>query len=297
MNTAEILYAAEQVRPDLLEKTATALALLERLSPHHEAQLREELAEITGYTHTKLAAAAGYGPMSRFGAALGGTLIAGLAGSMATDMYDAAKRGLTKGTNFRSIMRANPELKQFDKERLNRSFDALHHYAPEFTANPLLGGSLLKSVAEVEGNEHVIIRDLINARKNLQDAKHTQYSPGKVEIDLPSAADIAAEAARRSHDLEMAKRREGHDATMRAADEKNRREQLEVEHNRRLELEEAQARSAKGLKAFEAKARLIGQVGAKRLEEVDDSGVTGVARGRAILKTLQSTGRRIDRSR
>lgn len=233
MTTADLLAAAEEARPDLMQKTAAMLGLLERLSPEHELEVRAELAKIASYTNEKVAAAEGYGPAARFGLAVGGTLLAGLAGSVATDMYDAAKRGLTKGTNFKRILRANPELKHFEKERLHNSFDALHRYAPEFTADPILGGSLLKSVAEVPGNEHVVIKDLINARKNLQDAKHTQFTPGKSEIEVPSSADIAADAARSASETRRSAERHGYDMEMLAIRAKLDREREERDAGRR----------------------------------------------------------------
>jgi hypothetical protein len=156
---------------------------------------------------------------------------------MATDLYDTAKRGLNKGRNFRHIMLANPELKKTDKERLHNAYDALHRYAPEFTADPMVGGSLLKSVIDLPGNEHTVIKDLINARKNLLDSKRSQYQPGKTEIELPDKYDIAADAARRAHEYEMETRRQGFTSTQSNVQFDQQRALAEIRHTRQLELE------------------------------------------------------------
>lgn len=211
MNAQELFEAAAEVRPDLMEKTAAIISALEGEGLDvFSAGVLADIEGLTDHTMVKVAAS----PTAVWGAAVGGTLLSGLAASMATDLYDAAKRGLTKGRNFREIMKVNPELKGYDKTRLQNSYDALHRYAPEFTADPMLGGTLLKAVAEVPGNEHVIIKDLLSSRKNLQEAKHTQYRPGNVGIELETDADIQREIGQKAQQLRLAKRRESHERGM-----------------------------------------------------------------------------------
>jgi hypothetical protein len=120
---------------------------------------------------------------------------------MATDLYDAAKRGLTKGKNYRAIMQSNPELKGLDKARLTNTYNTIHMYAPEFTADPIMGGSLLKSVYDAgPGMDHVMVRELIGSRKNLQDTKHNQFRMGPMPtVQLPSKYDYEKEERQRNH--------------------------------------------------------------------------------------------------
>jgi hypothetical protein len=179
MDTAELLKLANEYRPDLVEKTAKAVTLLEQVAPEFVPEVTKDIEDIANAVNTKLAEA----PKSKGGykgggylAGLGGTILAGLAGAFATDLYDAAKRGLTKGGNYRRIMEANPELKDIESKRLKSSFDLIHRYAPEFTADPILGGAVLKNVAELPGNEATIIKDLINSRKNLIESKGRQFN-------------------------------------------------------------------------------------------------------------------------
>ena len=107
---------------------------------------------------------------------------------MGVDLYDIAKRNVTKHGNFNRILEFSPELKKnFDKDRLQNSFNALHRYAPEMTADPMIGGSLLKAVAESPGFESTIIRDMINARKSLIDSRTGQFRMGPMpRLEMPT---------------------------------------------------------------------------------------------------------------
>jgi hypothetical protein len=192
MTREEILHSAGQAAPVLMQKAASILAQLELVDPLRAERLATEMGEVVDYTVEKVATT-GYGPLAQWGTALGTSIVGGVALSMAGDLYDAAKRGLTETKNFNAIMKANPELKAVDKKRLRASFDALHRYAPELTSDPLVGGSLLKSVAEVPGNEAVVIKDIISSRKNLVDAKFKQFRMNAPMLELPSKMDVERE--------------------------------------------------------------------------------------------------------
>lgn len=202
MTTEDILLAAGEASPDLMEKVAEAIVHLEASDKDGATELLKEIDDIANYAVVKTAGAAdiakavGRGALSAgkaFGSnagkgavIVGGMIGAGLAAAVATDLYDAAKRGITKSTNFKRVMEGNPDLQRsVDKERLRQSFDAIHRYAPEMTADPLVGGAILKSVAELPGNEFTSIKAIIDARKSLQEAKHKGFSP----VSLPKSKD------------------------------------------------------------------------------------------------------------
>lgn len=211
MTTEDILLAAGEASPDLMEKVAQTIVELEESDKDAAADLLKEIDAIASYAVEKTAGVAdiakaiggvakaapgviGRGAMAGGSAfarnagkgavIVGGMIGAGLAAAVATDLYDAAKRGATKSVNLKRIMEANPDLKKsVDKERLRQSFDAVHRYAPEMTADPLVGGAILKSVAELPGNEFTSIKAIIDARKSLQEAKHKSFSPVAVKPD------------------------------------------------------------------------------------------------------------------
>lgn len=179
MNTQEILKAVSEAQPELMAKTAQIVAITERLHPEFVPGIIADFETICSVVNEKTAAMQDFG--ERFGRPLalhvGGTVAGGLMSAIATDLYDAAKRGLTKGRNYQRIMEANPNLKrEVDKRSLSMAFDALHRYAPDFSSDPLIGGALLKNIAELPNMSHKTVIELIGAQKNLAEGKGRHFA-------------------------------------------------------------------------------------------------------------------------
>lgn len=180
---AELLKLAHAARPDLIDKVAVGMVVLEKLFPEEAEEVKANFAFITGKAEEGVKTAAPN--LGRFGMAVGATVAAGLGSAIASDLYDEMKRGMSRGRNFKNIMNANPDLiKAYDKSQLRSSFNVVHRYAPEFTADPMMGGALLKSLTEMPQSEHQVIEKLINARKNLIEAKRKQFSPSSFRADI-----------------------------------------------------------------------------------------------------------------
>ena len=185
---AEILQAVQEAEPQMLEKVALAIQALEHIDQGFAAELVQELSSITEYTHEKIAGAdmaAGWKPWA---VGVGGAVAGGLALSVAGDLYDAARRGLTKGLHFRRIMNANPDLQKFDQTDLKRAYSTFHRYAPEFTADPNLGGQILRSMTEIPQNQRAMVKDLLGDRKNLREVMEKQLRPLNIPLTLKSHA-------------------------------------------------------------------------------------------------------------
>lgn len=190
MTAEDILAAAYEANPEYVEKTANALFVLEQWEPEFARELAEDITTITNVTLEKSAAvdwkAAGEAA-SKIGkgvamTAAGGVAM-GLASSVAGDLYDAAKRGLSKGSNLKRIMTANPELQRQNKKSVINAFNTLHRYAPEFTADPMLGGQLLNRMVEMPHDQYNLVKDMLTARKTLSDTKKNQFALGKVDAE------------------------------------------------------------------------------------------------------------------
>lgn len=205
MNSSELLAAAYKANPEYIEKTANALVVLEQWEPEFAAELMSDINTITSITLEKTA---GFGELAGK-AALGiaGGVGLGVAGAVAGDLYDASKRALTKGTNLRRIMINNPELQRADKKALISSFNTLHRYAPDFTADPMLGGQLLTKMVELPHDQYNLVKEMLGARKTLGDSKRNQFSLGKPEFgSKPSLAERtqdAMENAQIEHDVRV----------------------------------------------------------------------------------------------
>jgi hypothetical protein len=175
MTTEDILTAVSESHPEMMAKTAKIIAITERLYPEFVPGIISDFETICSVVNEKTAEKmTGLKP---YAIGIAGTVAGGLLSAIATDLYDAAKRGLTKGRNFKRIMEANPNLKrEVDKKTLLMAYDTLHRYAPEFTADPLLGGALLKNISELPNMSHKTIVELIGAQKNIADAKSRYFS-------------------------------------------------------------------------------------------------------------------------
>lgn len=172
MNSDEILVAVGKHEPELMSKTAQMVALLGRIEPDFVGDVLGDFNTILDVVSEKTAAL----NWQPYAVAMGATAGGGLLNAIATDLYDAAKKGLTKGRNFKRIMEANPNLKrEVDGKNLRMAFNSLHRFAPDFTSDPLVGGALLKQVAELPQMSHKTIVELIGARKDILDAKGRHF--------------------------------------------------------------------------------------------------------------------------
>jgi hypothetical protein len=204
MTTEEILQAVSEGQPELMAKTAQIMAITERLHPEFVPGIVQDFETICSVVKEKTAQGNPAQPFIRpLALHVGGTVAGGLLGAIATDLYDAAKRGLSKGSNYRRIMEANPTLKRdVDKRQLSMAYDALHRYAPDFTADPLIGGALLKNIAELPNMSHKTIVELIGAQKNIAEGKGRHFAemaklgPVLTSADVERTRDISRKAER-----------------------------------------------------------------------------------------------------
>jgi hypothetical protein len=128
------------------------------------------------------AGAAGKGALA-MGGAVGAAAVGGIAMALAGDMYEAAKRGVTKGRNYKAMMEANPQLNRMSAKEVQKAFSVLHRFNPEFSGDPTVAGSWVKSRVELGGPEIYAdttqLKSLIDSRKNISDTK--KLSPFKME--------------------------------------------------------------------------------------------------------------------
>lgn len=171
---SELLEKVAEVRPDaysLLEKAAEEL----EGTPFYD--------ELVADTQTILKRASAMDVARRAGQALKGpaTWLAGAAGgalalSAAGDLYDAAKRGLTKGRNFSTMMKSNPDLADADPAQVKSVFSTLHRFNPEFSADPNVAGAFVRQGLSY-GTDLDTVGKLTQTRKNVQDARAIRPLP------------------------------------------------------------------------------------------------------------------------
>jgi hypothetical protein len=198
MRTADILQMAHEADPELMKEAALHLALLERVAPQFVPEVVEEFQKISQRVSEKTKEAGVKDFLTGVGKnALGitaGTVAAGIGLAIATDLYNSARKGLTKGRNYRRMMEANPELKniekQYGKERFNTMFGVLHRNAPDLAADPFFSGAFMSRTVPADkdlaaGEEFV--ETLLKRQKLRSDTKGDPFKG--VKFPLPSEPD------------------------------------------------------------------------------------------------------------
>lgn len=132
---------------------------------------------------------AGAGMLGRGAGALGGAVGAAAAGgialALAGDLYDAAKRGITKGRDYKAMMDSNPHLQELPAAEVQKAFSVLHRFNPEFASDPTVAGAWVHRQARVGAMDPTQyadmpgLKNLVDSRKNIADTR--KISPFKLE--------------------------------------------------------------------------------------------------------------------
>jgi hypothetical protein len=101
------------------------------------------------------------------GAAVGTSIAVSVAG----DMFDSLKRGITKSRNYKAMMKGNPDLAEEDAKQVQSAFATLHRFNPEFSSDPNVSGAFVKKQIGLTGFDPQMLTTLVGARKNLSDIK------------------------------------------------------------------------------------------------------------------------------
>lgn len=192
MNDVTLMEKMAEVAPqhyDFLLKTAEEI----KTSPYKD----EIVEELDGLM--KIAIAVNLGPQAAkapsalgsfgraaagvaggIGAAVGTAALGGIAMALAGDMYDAAKRGITKTRNYKQMMNANPDLRELPAKSVQKAFSVLHRFNPEFSSDPTVAGAWVKRQAtfgEDSFGDVNQMKQLIDSRKSLSDVKRLPQVP------------------------------------------------------------------------------------------------------------------------
>lgn len=188
MTNDQIFDLAGQAAPEVMEKTAHALSVLEQLDPDQVSETLWEMQVVAETATDGMSKTAAMGQLSKdIGVAAVGGVLATLGTAVAMDLYDSAKRGLSKGVNFKRMMDSNPELRGMDKGKVRAAFNAVHRFGgPEYTADPLAGGSMVKHLAELPEYSPDSVAKMVNARKAMADVRSSQFKgdPFKPAMDV-----------------------------------------------------------------------------------------------------------------
>lgn len=115
-------------------------------------------------------------------AAMGVMTAGGIAMALAGDLYEAAKRGLTRGRDYKAMLEANPDLaKPSYSTKVKASFGTLHRFNPDFAKDPNVAGQYVRSAIEIPGSELTSAKDLVKARsESTRSRQLPSFNPGNI---------------------------------------------------------------------------------------------------------------------
>lgn len=179
MSYEKLMEKVAEVAPqhhEFLLKTAEEV----KTSPFKD-EITEELDGLMKKAFQMPGWAAGMGKSFAGGAAgVGGAVAAGIAYALAGDMYDAAKRGITKSRNYQAMLAENPDLKQMPARNVQKAFSVLHKLNPDFASDPTIAGAWVKRQAtfgEDAFGDAGNLKQLVDARKSLNDTRRLPGVP------------------------------------------------------------------------------------------------------------------------
>lgn len=185
MTAEQILRAAQDTHPEVFSKMAHALRILEKIDPDSHQETVGEFGQIAGFASGEIEKTA---TMRDAALVAGAGVLTALGSAVAMDLYDAAKRGLSKGVNYKRVMEANPELRRLNKNKVRTAFDTLHRYGgPEFSADPMVAGAIVKHLSELPEFGPETAMKLIASRKLMTDTRKNQFSMDPKTMSIGSA--------------------------------------------------------------------------------------------------------------
>lgn len=170
MSTALLMQKVAEAAPDKYQ------FLVETAPEVRDSPFRDEIVDRLGAMLEKAASMAGFG---RAATGIGMAVGVGMANSLAGDMFDAVKRGLTKSRDYKAMLKENPDLHEHPAHSIQRVFNTLHRFNPEFASDPVVAGSFVRRQVQLADFDPQMLTNLVSSRKNLADTKKLQV-PGRM---------------------------------------------------------------------------------------------------------------------
>lgn len=128
-------------------------------------------------------------PLTRY---IGSTVAAGVALSLAGDLYEAARRGLTKSRHWSAMLELNPGLAEQSKvdPMVKTMFNTLHRFNPEFSGDPHVAGNYVTNMLEYP-TDIGIPQNLVKARSEIRNSSGLR-PPGGIQLKGPLDQDEQA---------------------------------------------------------------------------------------------------------
>jgi len=251
MDIVEKLASEDLLTDEQVERIGRNVSEMMKAAEENPALLKEALekmgfgAGLKAFGSKALGAAKEYAPLA-LGYGLVGTAMgaAGTAGGMA---LSAAKDKIDKARSYRGMLEDNPQLQNADPNIVQKAFNTLHRFNPEFAKDPLVAGTFVQNVVDQERLDIGTVKSLVEARRSM-----SQGPRGQSMFQLPPP-----DMAMRMREHEMRQEMHPHQMERARMDEAKSREEAmgnfaaRRADQARMEAEEARAKFWREAEGFQ----------------------------------------------
>jgi hypothetical protein len=107
-----------------------------------------------------------------------GTLLAAAgiqaAGNAASDAYYGVKDAVKKARSYKMMLDQNPQLAKADSKAVQRAFNTIHSFNPQYAADPSVAGQFVQDSMELERMPIEQINQMVKARSDLANSRRNQ---------------------------------------------------------------------------------------------------------------------------
>jgi len=179
MSFIEKLAAAGHLTDEQVERIGKKAAEMVK-SYREDASFRKEAQEKLALNPMaqKMLKRVGYGTALGAGVTLGATTA-----NLVREKLKERNDSISKAKNYKSMLEANPGLRTsgVDSKMVQRHFDTLHRFNPEYAADPMVAGTYVQNSLEMARPNIDALNNVVNARKNIIGAQAAARGdiPGK----------------------------------------------------------------------------------------------------------------------
>lgn len=162
----EKLAEAGYLTPEQVEEIGKNVSEFLKEAKANPALMKETIEKLGGTFWRKFTGAF---PSALAHVAAGGLIGAGaVAGSR---VLEDVKHGLMKSRRYKMMMDENPHLKRFPSRSVQKAFETLHRFNPEYASDPNVAGTFVRNAVEQDRIDVANVNALVSGRSGLVHAR------------------------------------------------------------------------------------------------------------------------------
>jgi len=177
MNIVEKLAAENLLTDEQVERIGRSVSEVVKAAQEDPSLMENALKKLAnpfggaagaakGFLGTALQHAKEYAPWAVGSAIVGGGMTLGSRAMQSA--YSGVKDTIQKSQAYDSMLEATPELHDANPDLVQKGFNTLFRFNPEFAKDPLVAGTFVKNVVDQERINLGDVRSLVDARKSMQ---------------------------------------------------------------------------------------------------------------------------------